>query len=86
MAANCPGFIIGDEARVLQVLTGLIEASLQSTSEGSVRLYASVNNDAETPFTVRFDNTDTGAVLCAAGRASLFQPVVNTSRAGLPRR
>jgi CheY-like chemotaxis protein len=81
MAANCPRFIIGDEARVRQVLMGLIEASLQSTSEGSVRLYASVN-DAEMPFTVRFDIADNGAGLCAAERASLFQPMADTSRAG----
>jgi CheY-like chemotaxis protein len=81
MAANCPRFIIGDEARVRQVLMGLIEASLQSTSEGSIRLYASVN-DAEMPFTVRFDVTDTGAGLCAAERARLFQPMADTSRAG----
>jgi len=81
MAANCPRFIIGDEARVRQVLMGLIEASLQSTSEGSIRLYVSIN-DAETPFTVRFDVTDTGAGLCAAERARLFQPMADTSRAG----
>jgi CheY-like chemotaxis protein len=81
MAANCPRFIIGDEARVRQVLMGLIEAALQSTSEGSIRLYASIN-DAETPFTVRFDVTDTGAGLCAAERARLFQPMAHTSRAG----
>jgi len=81
MAANCPRFIIGDEARVRQVLMGLIDASLQSTSEGSIRLYASVN-DAETPFTVRFDVTDTGEGLSEAERATLFRPMADTSRAG----
>jgi len=81
MASNCPRFIIGDEARVRQVLMGLIEASLHSTSEGSIRLFVSVN-DAETPFTVRFDVTDTGAGLDEAERASLFRPMADTSRAG----
>ncbi len=81
MAANCPRFIIGDEARVRQVLMGLIEASLQSTFEGSIRLFASVN-DAETPFTVRFDVTDTGAGLGEDERTNLFRPMAETSRAG----
>ena len=81
MTANCPRFIIGDEARVRQVLMGLIEASLQSTFEGSIRLFVSVN-DAETPFTVRFDVTDTGAGLSEDERTNLFRPMAETSRAG----
>jgi CheY-like chemotaxis protein len=81
MAANCSRFIIGDEARVRQVLMGLIETSLQSTSEGSIRLFVSIN-DAETPFTVRFDVTDTGAGLSEAERTNLFRPMAETSRSG----
>lgn len=72
MAANCPRFIVGDEARVHQVLMDLIETALQSTAEGSIRLYASVN-DADYPVTVRFDITDTGAGLNAAEKADLFE-------------
>jgi signal transduction histidine kinase len=39
-------------------------------------------NDAETPFTVRFDVTDTGAGLSEAELTSLFQPMADTVRAG----
>lgn len=81
MAANCPRFIVGDEVRVRQVLMGLIEAALQSTSEGSIRLYVSVN-DAQYPLTVRFDVTDTGDGLSEDEQKSLFQPSEDLSRAG----
>lgn len=81
MAANCPRFIVGDAARVRQVLMGLIEAALQSTSEGSVRLFASVN-DTKLPFTVRFDVTDTGPGLSEAEQKSLFEPSQDTARVG----
>jgi len=81
MAANCPRFIVGDEVRVRQVLMGLIGAALQSTSEGSIRLYVSVN-DAQYPLTVRFDVTDTGEGLSEYEQKSLFQPSEDLSRAG----
>ena len=81
MGANCPRFIVGDEARVRQVLMGLVETALQSTSAGSIRLYVSVN-DTNYPITVRFDITDTGAGLSAEERAALFQPAADTSRVG----
>jgi CheY-like chemotaxis protein len=81
MTANCPRFIVGDAARVRQVLMGLVETALRSTSEGSIRLYVSVN-DACYPMTVRFDVTDTGAGLSAEERDALFQPAVDGSRVG----
>lgn len=81
MAANCPRFIVGDAVRVRQVVMGLIEMALQSTVEGSIRLYVSVN-DTNYPLTVRFDVTDTGAGFTAEEQAALFQPLADTSRAG----
>jgi len=81
MTPNCPRFLIGDEARVRQVLMGLLEAALQATSEGSIRLHVSVD-DATHPFEVRFDVTDTGAGLTEAEIQTLFQPRADTSRVG----
>jgi len=81
MGANCPRFIVGDEVRVRQVLMVLIETALQSTSEGSVRLYVSVN-DAQSPLAVRFDVTDTGAGLTEAEQENLFRPSADNSRVG----
>lgn len=81
MADNCPRFIVGDAARVRQVLMGLIETAVQSTSEGSIRLFVSVNDTAY-PMTVRFDITDTGAGFSPEEQAALFVPSADTSRAG----
>jgi CheY-like chemotaxis protein len=83
MGAHCPRFIVGDEVRVRQVLMSLIEAALQSTSEGSVRLYVSVN-DGEDPLTVRFDITDTGAGLSKAEQEDLFQATRSEDGFALP--
>jgi CheY-like chemotaxis protein len=80
-AANCPRFILGDEARVRQILLGLINTALESTSEGSIRLYVSVNDD-QYPFTVRFDVTNTGEGLSEVEQEVLFQASADTSRAG----
>lgn len=81
MGANCPRFILGDEVRVRQVLMGLIETALQATSEGSVRLYVSVN-DATDPLTLRFDVTDTSEGLTEAQQDRLFRPSADQSRVG----
>ncbi len=72
MTANCPRLIVGDEARVRQALMALIEASLQSTEDGSIRLYVSVN-DAGNPAIVRFDVTDTSAGLEPEEQGALFE-------------
>ena len=73
MAANCPRYIVGDAMRIRQVLMALMETSIQSTAEGSIRLYVSVN-DAVSPLTVRFDITDTSAGFTPEQLAALFQP------------
>lgn len=87
MAANCPRYIVGDAMRVRQVLMALMETSIQATTEGSIRLYVSVN-DAASPVTVRFDITDTSPGMTPDQQAALFQPSADTSRSdgglGLP--
>jgi CheY-like chemotaxis protein len=73
--------------RVRQVLMALMETSIQATTEGSIRLYVSVN-DAASPVTVRFDITDTSPGMTPDQQAALFQPSADTSRSdgglGLP--
>jgi CheY-like chemotaxis protein/nitrogen-specific signal transduction histidine kinase len=82
MGANCPRFVVGDETRVRQALMTLIATALQSTSEGTVRFYVSII-DAESPLTVRFDVTDTGAGFTDDEQTNLFCPSADTSCAGL---
>lgn len=87
MASNCPRYIVGDAMRVRQVLMALMETSIKATTEGSIRLYVSVN-DAASPVTVRFDITDTSPGMTPEQQAALFQPSTDTSRSdgglGLP--
>jgi CheY-like chemotaxis protein len=73
IGANCPRFVIGDQARVRQVLMSLIDAALKSTEEGSVRLHASAN-EIDGRLKLRFDVTDTGRGLSKAEQERLFHP------------
>lgn len=73
MGANCPGFVVGDPARIRQVLNALIDNALRLTEEGVVRLYASAN-EGDGRIVLRFDVTDTSNGLDKDARAALFQP------------
>lgn len=73
IGANCPRFVIGDAARIRQVLTGMIDNALKTTAEGSVRLHTSAG-DAGGQLTLRFDVTDTGRGLSKAERERMFEP------------
>jgi CheY-like chemotaxis protein/nitrogen-specific signal transduction histidine kinase len=73
IGANCPGFVVGDPARIRQVLAALIDNALRLTSEGVVRLYASANEE-DGRIALRFDVTDTSSGLDKDARLALFQP------------
>ena len=73
IGANCPGFVVGDPARIRQVLNALIDNALRLTEEGIVRLYASAN-EGDGRIVLRFDVTDTSSGLDKDARAALFQP------------
>jgi CheY-like chemotaxis protein len=73
IGANCPQFIVGDPARLRQVLIGLVDNALKFTAHGSVRLHASAN-EIDGRLLLRFDVTDTGVGLSKAVQERLFQP------------
>lgn len=75
LAANCPRFVVGDAARLRQVLLSLIDNALKFTAHGSVRLHASAF-ETDTGQVLRFDVTDTGVGLSKAVQERLFQPYV----------
>lgn len=86
LGANCPHFVVGDPARIKQVLMALIDNALRLTTEGVVRLYASANEE-NGKIVLRFDVTDTGSGLDKDARAVLFRPAEpgsNGSDAGQP--
>jgi len=72
---SCPQRVIGDVARLRQVLLSLVDNALKFTAHGSVRLYASAS-DAQGRALLRFDITDTGVGLSKAVKDRLFQPYV----------
>ena len=75
IGASCPRLVVGDEARIRQVLMSLIDAALKSTTDGSVRLHASgiaVNGT----WRLRFDVTDTGSGHARSEREQLFKPML----------
>jgi CheY-like chemotaxis protein len=78
IGASCPRFVIGDAARIRQVLMSLIDNALKFTSEGSVRLHASAS-DEDGRLRLRFDVTDTSGGLRKAEREQLFQPRVQVA-------
>ena len=75
IGANCPRFIVGDAARLRQVLISLVDNALKFTAIGSVRLHASAS-EADGRLLLRFDVTDTGVGLSKAVQERLFQPYV----------
>jgi len=75
IGASCPRFVIGDAARIRQVLMSLIDTALKFTSIGSVRLHAGAT-DEDGRLRLRFDVTDTGVGLSRAVQERLFQPCV----------
>lgn len=75
IGANCPHFIVGDAARLRQVLLSLVDNALKFTAHGSVRLHASATEADGRPV-LRFDVTDTGVGLSKAMQERLFQPYV----------
>jgi CheY-like chemotaxis protein len=75
IGANCPRFIVGDAARLRQVLISLVDNALKFTAIGSVRLHASAS-EADGRSLLRFDVTDTGVGLSKAVQERLFQPYV----------
>ncbi len=75
IGANCPRFIVGDAARLRQVLISLVDNALKFTAIGSVRLHASAS-EVDGRLLLRFDVTDTGVGLSKAVQERLFQPYV----------
>ena len=79
IGANCPRCIVGDAARLRQVLMSFVDNALKFTSIGSVRLHANAS-DADGRLVLRFDITDTGVGLSKAVQERLFLPFVEIDK------
>ena len=79
IGADCPRYIVGDAARLRQVLMSFVDNALKFTSIGSVRLHAGAI-EADGRLVLRFDVTDTGVGLSKAVQERLFVPFVQIDR------
>ena len=79
VGANCPRYVVGDAARLRQVLMSFIENALKFTSVGSVRLHANAS-ETDGRLVLRFDVTDTGVGLSKAVQERLFLPFVEIDK------
>ena len=71
-----PEYVVGDQARLHQVLVNLVGNALKFTEKGEVSLKVSCDTDGENPFEperVRFEVTDTGIGIPSNIQESLFQ-------------
>jgi PAS domain S-box-containing protein len=69
-------YVVGDQARLHQVLVNLVGNALKFTEKGTVSLKVSCDTDSENPFEperVRFEVTDTGIGIPKKIQDSLFQ-------------
>jgi signal transduction histidine kinase len=73
LSANCPCILVGDAARLRQVVMSLIENALKYIAIGSIRLHVSATEANGRPV-LRFDLIDTGVGLSRAVQERLFQP------------
>ena len=65
--------LVGDPARIRQILSNLLSNAVKFTERGRITLAASVKDEIEVGFLVRFQVTDTGIGIAAADQAKLFQ-------------
>ena len=72
--ANLESLLVGDPARIRQVLVNLTSNAIKFTSEGEVAVRAALVSDAGAPPLVRVDVRDTGVGIAPDARQKLFQP------------
>ncbi len=71
-----PDSAVGDPGRLRQTLTNLIANAIKFTSQGEVRLVASIDEASGEEFTLRLEVSDTGIGIDPAQAPALFQPFV----------
>jgi two-component system sensor histidine kinase RpfC len=72
VAADVPRMLIGDDARIQQVLINLAANALKFTREGRVRVSAGVEERGAAGVTLRFEVSDTGIGIAPEEAARIF--------------
>ncbi|MBF0417873.1 MAG: response regulator [Magnetococcales bacterium] len=74
ISPKLPSILVGDPARLRQVLLNLVGNALKFTRKGGVVIQARLTDKTKSPLTVRFSVTDTGIGIPKSAWHKLFQP------------
>ncbi len=74
IAADAPPEVVGDWARLQQVLTNLVGNAIKFTERGQVTLRLDVEDRAQTQVTLHFTVADTGIGIPKDRQAAVFEP------------
>jgi signal transduction histidine kinase/DNA-binding response OmpR family regulator len=77
--ADVPLGLVGDQARLRQVLLNLVDNAIQFTEAGEVHLYVSTRQVGDEHCTLNFLVEDTGCGIAEAAQATLFEPFSETA-------
>ena len=73
-SSTIPATLVGDPARLRQVLVNLVHNAIKFTRVGEVTVRASVETETETEVTVRVEVRDTGIGIDPGAKGKLFRP------------
>ncbi|MGB0631283.1 MAG: ATP-binding protein [Alphaproteobacteria bacterium] len=73
IADEIPEILIGDQTRIRQILFNLVGNALKFTSEGSVRISASMKRISDQIVELRFEVADTGPGIPKAAQKEIFE-------------
>ena len=72
IAPDIPAELIGDEARLRQILINLLNNAVKFTESGMIKLHMTCSIDDEARFWLKFDVTDTGIGISRENQKKLF--------------
>lgn len=80
--SGLPNNIVGDTARIRQILNNLLSNAIKFTDEGSIRLSASIATCDDAGGLMKFEVADTGVGIPATEHAMLFERFSQGSNSG----
>lgn len=71
--------VMGDQTRLMQILVNLISNALKFTTQGSIKISASVLREEEEQITLHFSVSDTGTGIPVSKQQIIFEPFMQAS-------
>ena len=82
---TCPGLVQGDQARIAQVLSNLMDNAIKFTDQGRIALDIKCHASDPSKASVQFVVTDTGVGIPAETQARITEPFVRADRSSTRR-